>query len=344
MKISAYKIEQTVASPDPKLCIFLLFGPDRGLSMRYFDMLAQHFAPDIDDPFSVAQLSIDQLIDEPNLLIEEAQTISLTGEKKTILIKHCDDTCWGAFDALLTFEQINANIVVRAGELGVRSKLRQKLEAHPRAGVIGCYANAKDTSMLLKDALAKDDISIDPQAKQFLLASLGDDLAIKSNAIEMYCLYAGKNGHLDIEDVKACAFGNDSLHMDEIAMVASEGNAYELDHLILDAWQAGQQPVQMMRMVCNHLLRLWQAVELIEAGHDANSAMKHLRPPVFFKQIERFRRQISIWPRPRILQALQLVQACDRTLRKTGMPTKIIAGRCLHQLASMARKKMADKR
>ena len=71
-------------------------------------------------------------------------------------------------------------------------------------------------------------------------------------------------------------------------------------------------------------------------GANPDSAMKTLRPPVFFKQQNSFRNQLKRW-RPQALSRArtELIQA-EIDCKTTGMPDEAVCERALMRLAAMA--------
>mgnify|MGYP002279672751 CR=1 FL=1 len=77
---------------------------------------------------------------------------------------------------------------------------------------------------------------------------------------------------------------------------------------------------------------------MVEAGRSADQAIKSLRPPVIFKQAERFRGQLRRWPPDRLAAALDLLTAAEMDCKTTGLPAEAICGRALMRIAQAAGK------
>ncbi|MEM7070191.1 MAG: DNA polymerase III subunit delta [Pseudomonadota bacterium] len=342
MKIPPSKVKKFVDQSDHQMRVIFLFGPEEGLSEKYFYQLAKQYQDDLDDPFSVSRLTQQQLVERPSILLEEYQTIAFGNTKRLILILSCEDSCWPAFQLLTQSNESKALVIARAGNLAANSTLRKKFESLPDVAVLGCYANTQNFDEIINEALKRDSITMDSSIRHQMHQLFDENSLMGKKFIDILCLYVGKNGHLTDEMFHTCLSSFAPAKNDELAMVACDGDPQKLDLEMMQAWQKGQQPVQVIRMVLRHLMRLWHAGEIVNSGESAESAMKSLSPPVFFKQMPRFRQQMQIWKRTPLLQAIDLAQNCEVYLKKTNYPAFALSGRCLHQIAALARKLSAS--
>ncbi|MEM7072216.1 MAG: DNA polymerase III subunit delta [Pseudomonadota bacterium] len=345
MKIAPSQIDRWLKNPDPKVRLILLFGPDQGLSAARLNELAAQLSPDLDDPFQVVRFDGAQLAAHPALLAEACQTLAPDGSSRLILAQHCKDDSTKAFRTMLDLdhERTTSITIARSDDLPVRSKLRMLASDHPHAAAIGCYSDSRRLHHRMDQAFAAEQITLAHDAKRIMQQALGGCGEMEGKLlIEICCLYAGPGGQLSARDILACLNDPTVIQLDQLVLKATSADPHDpsarsLEQALDTAWQSGLQPVHIMRGLGNHLIRLWQVVTAVKNGLGRDAAMKGLRPPVFFKQADQFRRQLSVWDQRKLLKALQLVQETDRALRKTAMPNRALAGSCLHRIAYLAR-------
>ena len=80
----------------------------------------------------------------------------------------------------------------------------------------------------------------------------------------------------------------------------------------------------------------WLAAGLTAAGHAPEQVMARLRPPVFQRSRESFRRQMALWPVERLGPALDILTEAELDCKTTGMPDQAICERALMRIAHAA--------
>ncbi len=351
MKLAGRQIAAFLRNrPPPELLAVLLYGPDEGLVRERARLLAGKVVEDIGDPFRAAILTGPDVRADPALLADEAAAISLTGGTRLVRLRGAGDECAKALEAVLDGPAADALVVVEAGELPPRSKLRKLAETHRRAAALPCYPDDGDAvSRLVGHIVRSAGARIEPDALAFAADHLGSDRVTTRMEAEKLALYAGKGGAISLEDAVACIGDSAALSLDDIVFAAGAGNIAALATALDRAAADAAAPVSMLRAAGRHFQRLEAAQALIAAGADERSAMARLRPPVFFRRREAFRKQLRRWPQARLLAALARLNRAEIDCKTTGLPDRAIAERALFELAgaqaapAMARKSAADR-
>ena len=99
----------------------------------------------------------------------------------------------------------------------------------------------------------------------------------------------------------------------------------------------GESAVAIVRAAMRHFERLHVTGLRIAAGSAPDEALRALRPPIFFKQQERFTATLRRWPPRRAALALRLLLEAEQQMKRTGFPDQTICGECLMRLARGAR-------
>lgn len=341
MKLAAGKVAAFLKSPDPKVQAILVYGPDSGLARERSEILAKSVVEDLNDPFLVSDLTSETVKAEPGRVLDEAATIALTGGRRVVRLRDADDSCAAALTAFLEEPVGDALIVVTAGGLPARSKLRKAFESSKSVGAaIACYADdGQSLDSLIRDTMRKSQIRISEEAISYLTARLGADRALSRGELEKLVLYAGEGGELDLEDIIESTGDSSVYGLDTVIYAAAEGNARELDETLSKMWADGTNAVALLRSMSNHILRLQQVIAEKDAGKPLDTAIKSLRPPVFWKMERRFKNQLNQWDKALSAAALEILLQAESDCKRTGMPDQIICGRSLQQIAAIARRR-----
>ncbi|SHJ00033.1 DNA polymerase III, delta subunit [Roseomonas rosea] len=291
MKLDARRLPAFLKDPGAARAA-LLFGEDAGLARERADALQEAVAPG-KDPFRVAELPRDAAA-KPGALAGEAAALALTGGRRVIRIRDATDALAPALREVLDGAG-DTLIVLEAGELPARSKLRQLAEAHARAAAIPCYRErGAELSATITALLQADGVTAEPAAVAWLAGRLGDDRQTLRRELEKLALYAGPGGRLAEEDVLACIGDGSALEMDEALVAATAGDVATADRALESAMSEGANPVQVLRALLRHAQRLHLA---------SVAGIQALQPPVFFRSRPGFEKALRIW-RPEALETV----------------------------------------
>lgn len=344
MKIRPSDVRSFLASPSPKVATALIFGPDSGLVHERADALVRRFAGTLDDPFRVGDLSGTQLKDDPARLSDETFALSMAGGRRAIRVRGVSDTHSGVFEAL--FEATAGRkpdeigfVVVEAGDLGPRSSLRVLFEESPSAAAIPCYLDSpEELEALVQSTLRDKGIAIDDDALSYLVERLGEDRGASRSEIEKLTLYGDGAKRIALSDVRALTGSGGTVGFDDAALAAATGDARELDRSLSLLYEEGTAPVAVLRGAQRLFQRLHIAAGKMAGGMDVESTLKTLRPPVFFKEMPRWKAALQAWSPKRISDAQEILLKAEADCKTTGLPAAAIAARALLQIASAARR------
>lgn len=337
MKLPAQRIAGFLKSPDSGSRAALIYGPDAGLVRERADLLAAAICPDLGDAFRVAELDGDALDGDAARLNDEAASLSLVGGRRLVRVRDADDRIGAIFDRFFKAPPPgDAFILVEAGDLGPRSSLRRAFEAAKAAAAIACYLDGpREIGELVREVLGARNIKAKPEALQFLIAHLGGDRQISRRELEKLALYVGDGGDVGEEEVMTLIGDSAELSLDDVVFAAAEGNAMQLERALNRAFGEGAQPVTVLRAELRHFQRLHLAGSRLAAGQSEEEALK-LRPPLFFKLIDRFKRQLRIWPPARTTTALDALYEAETQTKTTGLPAETICRAALLRIARHA--------
>lgn len=340
MKLQGKGIAAFLRRPDPAVRVALIFGPDAGLVRERAEVLGKLICPDLTDPFRIAEPAASDVAGDPALLADEAAAIPFTGGRRLVRVRDADE---GTASALVKFLNDpppgDGFVILEAGDLGARSKLRLAAESSEIAAALPCYVEDEET---LGDAVAEmlrgRGLIVDHDGVAFLAGQLVGDRRVARGEIDKLALYAGEQKRLSLDDVRACVGDSAALDPSSAAWAAADGDFRALDRALGRLYGEGIQPVAILRSAQRHFQRLQTVAGAVAGGKSADAATAALKPPVFFKEKPRFSSQLRRWPPPALATALQRLIDAEADVKRSHMPVETICARTLFQLASMARR------
>jgi len=334
MKVTARSVESFLRSPGSDIRVALFFGPDHGMVTERARILGSGIVDDLNDPFSVIELSESDLKDDPVRLGDEARAMSFGGGRRLIRVRGAGESTGAALKTYLEHVGDGSLVVIEAGELTPRSALRSLCEKDDRCAAIGCYPEqGGDLAGTVRQALADAGLHVERDAIEVLVRHLAEDRGVVRREIEKLALFAGENGALSTQDVMACLTDAAAVSLDRLVFACGDGDAQSVDALSRRALDEGVSEIAVLRALQQHFMRLeWVAAQ----GGDAVS---RLRPPIFYQFKDRFQRQARTWKLPAIRRALATLTEAEIGCKSSGEPAALICGRAVLAVTSWAPKK-----
>ncbi len=343
MKLSGNKAAAFLKKPPPGTLGILLFGPDAGLVRERGTELCALLAGEDGGP-AIHEYTGDAIRKDPALLSDAASALSLMGGDPVVRVRDAGDALVSIIEPWFTAGGgINPGIF-EAGELAPRSKLRQLFEKHDKAAAIGCYPDeGASLETVVRQHMRDNGITLaDGGAVSAVLSHLGTDRMAIRQELDKLVLYAGgpgSGGSLNAADVEAAIGDVKAASMDDLAFATAGGDPRRLAHSLDRAAAEGLAPVALIRTVQRHFDRLLTVKAAEAAGEDPGTAMKRLRPPVFFKTESVFRGQVARWSMADLTRCQRLLVETERDCKSGLAIDQSVFERALLQICQVARRK-----
>ena len=342
-------IKEFVASRDKSIAAVLLYGPDGGLVRERGDKLARAIVEDFKDPFNYIELSDANLKEEPGRLSDEASALSFAGGERVVRLRTIGDAAAKSAETFLAgldggHVKPNGLVLIEAGELTPRSKLRKMFETAKTAVALPCYSDAPaDVRAMAQEAAREEDLRFDDDALDLAVAVLGEDRGVSRAEMNKLILYKGPKtlrsgpGTITLEDVRASLVDGLGDAMDDAAAACADGAPARLSKALHKAGAAGASPIGLLRALQRTFSRLRAAQALVESGETTASAMKKLRPPVFFAEQRAFEQRLYKWRQgTRLEKAIRMLIDAELEAKSAGAPQREIVERAALRLSLMA--------
>lgn len=337
MKLAFRQIEPFVAKPDPAARVILIYGPDAGLVRERAATIGKTVVADLNDPFNVAVLTSDQIVDDPARLADEASAMSMMGGDRLIRVEDAADKIVAFIKTYLENPSPHSLVLLIAGELGTKSKLRELCEKSKNAAAVPCYVDdARDLGRIIRQILQDEGCRAELDAVQWLSENISGDRAKVRSELEKLVIYKGDDKTpITVTDAMAACGAAGAQSFDDLVYNVGGRNTEAALKAYSVLTAEGVPFVAVLRAMQNHFRRLHRVKSEVAAGAGLQEAMKKLQPPVFFKVEDAFRAQIQAWPLSSIDRILGRLLDLEAQCKQTGMPTDTLCAQAILGISKM---------
>lgn len=340
MKLSTRDAPAYFAKPDPAATGLLIYGADAmRVALRRQEVIRALIGPEGEEEMRLARIAAGDLRKDPAMLLDAVKAQGFFPGPRVAFVEEAGEGIAEVVAAALAdWREGDAQVVVTAGQLAAKSKLRKLFEDHPRAYAAGIYDDPPGRAEI-EAALAAAGLAAVPADAMAALTDLARQLDPGDfrQTIEKVALYKlGDAAPLTPEEVALSAPQSVEAALDDVLNIAAEGRAQEIGPVLRRLEAQGVGPVTLCIGATRHF-RTLHAVASDPGG--AGSGIGKLRPPVFGPRRDRIQRQASSWGMHKLERALAVLLDTDLTLRSTAeVPEMAVMERALLRLAWMNRR------
>ncbi|MGH6977347.1 MAG: DNA polymerase III subunit delta [Stellaceae bacterium] len=186
---------------------------------------------------------------------------------------------------------------------------------------------------LVREVVRAHRITLAPDALPYLVGSLGSDRALSRKELEKLALYAGDGGAVSLDEAAALIGDSADLSLNDAILAAAEGNPAACERALARALAEGESPIRILRAALRHFTQLHRTAARLDDGASVDDAIAAVRPPLFFKLRDGFKRQLRLWPAQRGAAVLAALVEAERQAKSSGMKDETICRAALLRIA-----------
>ncbi len=320
-------------------CI-LLYGPNSYLVNDTYNKLCKSLFNE-NDVFTPPEFNIKEISKDSDIFYNEAKSLSFGGERKYLKIDMDNSEASGPILDLLKDNLNETTLLIKAGNLSPRSSIRKSLEKLEDALIVPFY---EDDFVSLKNFIKEKsnirNFKFDDTAINAIISMSGFERSQVSDAVERIMLYYefSENKIINYEKIKEILFDTNQNQISELCKQVCLGETKLSQQISNRLFLQGVTPPQFISALILHFQKLHLIGLSITSGQSISDAIKKIKPPIFFKEVNAFKAQIQNWNIAKIDRALEILVESDLLTKTNPGLGKSIIGNIVIRLASVAKK------
>ena len=310
----------------------LIYGPNEGLVRDNFLKLKEIFNQNNAEEINFTGKLIN---DQPEALIDEIQTVSMFNDQKIIIIEQPIDKNIELFEEAFTALPDHTLIIILASNLSKTSKIRKFFENSEQYFSCANYEDDfRSNSQQIQNLEKSINKTLNRDIKNYLNQNLSSDRMISKNEIEKLILLYAENDQIpELENIKLIFNDNPDLGLNKISQLAFSGQPKKVSVNLNKIFAEGVSPVAIIRVMLNYVLRIQTTQIALKKTNDFDSAIKSLKPPVFWKDKDNFKLHCKKWPINQTILNFNLLVDTELNCKSDYNLTNILCERALINIA-----------
>ena len=344
MKRQGRQAESFCTAPDRSVLAALIFGKPGAPVSELAESLSAKWIGQADPPLDRKRMSPEEARAEPDVLLDNLFSESLFGGASLVQVTISRETEARPFlDALDELEKATdppaGRLLIIAGDLGPRSKLRKTFETADRAVSLQLFERTeREFEAWVKSRLTEQSVKLEPDAETLLVNRLLEDQSLAASEIEKLAVYAhDQTGPLGVSDIRDLVVLEDQSTGFDLIDLSLDGETEKLNQLLLDQLREANAAIPVLIGLLNQVKRLLKAHEISASGINGPKIGEKLFPRIYDRQWPAFERRMSRWAPERLLTVVDRIEMIDRQCRRAGSPQEALVCRLLIDIAQIAR-------
>ena len=290
---------------------YLLYGKNEGLKSECINEILKKNDSKI---FNYDEIQIKDKIES---FYENVLSDSLFERNKIILINRASDKIFEIIQDLIERNIKNIKIIINAGVLETRSKLRSLFEKNKRLVCIPTYPDNNNTLReLASDFFRKENISISPQNINLIVDKCNEDRHNLKNEIGKIKNFAKNKKKISTEEILKLINLTENYGLSQLIDNSLAKNKNKIINILNDNNYGAEDCILILRTFLSKAKKILKLSIKLEQNRDINKTINEAKPPIFWKDKEIVKVQLQKWKPQRIEKLISKINDIELRVKK----------------------------
>ena len=306
--------------------IFLFYGQNRSLKNELIQCLVKK---------DQAKINFEEIeiLNKPELFYDEVFSKSFFDNSKLIIINRSSDKIHKIIEDLLEKDVSDIKIILDAGLLEKKSKLRKLFEKDQSLICVPFYEDNKATLLAIaNNFFSKKNIKISFQNINLLVDKSKGDRKNLENELEKINIFLTYKKTINSEDLNKLINLRNPHGFDELADQFLAKNKLQLFKMLNENILSYEDNISIIRTLLYKSKRLKTILENLRISRNIDEIISSYKPPIFWKDKDVVKQQIKKNSLNQIKVLIKKINDLELLLKKNStLPEKFLSNFILEQ-------------
>ena len=241
---------------------------------------------------------------------------SLFENEKIIVINSATDRIIKIIEQIISKKSLNIYIIIEADALEKKSKLRNFFEKEKELISVAFYPDTQETLSKIANNYLKDKKIILSQSNINLIVNRSNgNRGLLKNELQKIEFYS-KNKKLTSEAILKLTNLTENFSMNELIDNCLAKNQKKTILILNENNFSNEDCIQIIRLFLNKLKKILQLSKQLEKNNNLEKTISEAKPPIFWKDKEITKKQISIWKTKNIKNLIYKLNEIELSMKK----------------------------
>ena len=305
-----FKTFQLKKIPD-KSIFYLLYGKNEGLKTNCINQILEK------NDGKVFNYDEKQVKDEIESFYENILSNSLFESEKIIIINRASDKIFETIQDLINRNITNIIIIINAGILETRSKLRSLFEKKDDLVCIPTYPDNNDTlSKLAVIFFRNENISISQENINLIIEKCNGDRNNLNNELNKIRNYANDKKKLSSQEILKLINLSENYEISELIDNCLALNKNKITKILNENNYNNEDCIIILRTFITKAKKILKLAIKLEENKDINKTINSAKPPIFWKDKEIVKVQLNKWKPDKIKELIKNINNVELEIKK----------------------------
>ena len=290
---------------------FLLYGKNEGLKTECINQILKK------NDGKIYNYDEKQVRDEIESFYENILSGSLFEANKIIIINRASDKIFDIFQDLTNREIANIKIIINAGILETRSKLRSLFEKNKDLICIPTYPDNNETlSKLSASFFKKENLPISHQNINIIVEKCNGDRNNLNNELEKIKNFSLNKKKISSFEIFKLINLSENYALSELIDNCLAKNNSKIIKILSENNYSPEDSIMIIRTFLSKAKRILKLAIQLEQNNDINKTINAAKPPIFWKDKEIIKKQLSKWKPEKIKDLINNLNDIELEIKK----------------------------
>ena len=290
---------------------FLLYGKNEGLKTECINQILKK------NDGKIYNYDVKQVRDEIESFYENILSGSLFEDNKIIIINRASDKIFDIFQDLTNREIANIKIIINAGILETRSKLRSLFEKNKDLICIPTYPDNNETlSKLSASFFKKENLPISHQNINIIVEKCNGDRNNLNNELEKIKNFSLNKKKISSFEIFKLINLSENYALSELIDNCLAKNNSKIIKILSENNYNSEDSIMIIRTFLSKAKRILKLAIQLEQNNDINKTINAAKPPIFWKDKEIIKKQLSKWKPEKIKDLINNLNDIELEIKK----------------------------